>query len=151
MNFEENSIVLFVLLGLSRLASYNLHVYLIKNFCAVGLHYKKFEFYFYIVTIFLWKNERVFNIILRGGGIPPECLREGKICCRREFFLSGGMNLRSNFGYSNFSQNQKWQTCEEGGGTPQNFFLAFTDQLEKQIIIKKNIKVGQWKPNNFNI
>ena len=28
-------------------------------------------------------------------------------------------------------------------GTPQNFFLAFIDELEKQIIIKKTIEVGQ--------
>ena len=28
-------------------------------------------------------------------------------------------------------------------GTPQNFFLAFIDGLEKQIIIKKTVKVGQ--------
>ena len=26
---------------------------------------------------------------------------------------------------------------------PQNFYLAFTDELEKQIIIKKIVKVGQ--------
>ena len=35
-------------------------------------------------------------------------------------------------------------------GTPQNFFLAFIDELEKQII-KKTVEVGQWKTNNFNI
>ena len=28
-------------------------------------------------------------------------------------------------------------------GTPQNFFLAFIDKLEKQIIIKKTVEVGQ--------
>ena len=28
-------------------------------------------------------------------------------------------------------------------GTPQNFFLAFVDELEKQIIIKKTVEVGQ--------
>ena len=28
-------------------------------------------------------------------------------------------------------------------GTPQNLFLAFTDELEKQIIIKKTVEVGQ--------
>ena len=28
-------------------------------------------------------------------------------------------------------------------GTPQNFFLAFIDELEKQIIIKKTVEVGQ--------
>ena len=28
-------------------------------------------------------------------------------------------------------------------GTPQNFFLGFIDELEKQIIIKKTVEVGQ--------
>ena len=28
-------------------------------------------------------------------------------------------------------------------GTPKNFFLAFIDELEKQIIIKKTVEVGQ--------
>ena len=28
-------------------------------------------------------------------------------------------------------------------GTPQNFFLAFINELEKQIIIKKTVEVGQ--------
>ena len=27
--------------------------------------------------------------------------------------------------------------------TPPNFFLAFIDELEKQIFIKKTVKVGQ--------
>ena len=36
-------------------------------------------------------------------------------------------------------------------GTPQNFFLVFIDELVKQIIIKKTVKVGQKKQNNFNI
>ena len=31
-------------------------------------------------------------------------------------------------------------------GTPHNFFLAFTDELGKQIIITKTVEV-----NNFNI
>ena len=35
-------------------------------------------------------------------------------------------------------------------GTPQNFFLAFTDELKKQIIIK-TVEVGQQKTNSFNI
>ena len=38
---------------------------------------------------------------------------------------------------------QKSGTWEEGGGTPQNFCLAFIDELEKQIIIKKTVEVGQ--------
>ena len=28
-------------------------------------------------------------------------------------------------------------------GTPQNFFLAFIDEFEKQIIIKKTVEMGQ--------
>ena len=35
-------------------------------------------------------------------------------------------------------------TCE-GGGTPQNFFLAFIDELETQIIFKNTAEVGQLK------
>ena len=27
--------------------------------------------------------------------------------------------------------------------TPQNFFLVFIDELEKQIVIKKTVEVGQ--------
>ena len=37
----------------------------------------------------------------------------------------------------------KSHTCVNGGGTPQNFFLTFIDELEKQIIIKKTAEVGQ--------
>ena len=36
-------------------------------------------------------------------------------------------------------------------GTPQNFFLAFTDELEKQIFTKKVLKWAKKKQNNFNI
>ena len=37
-------------------------------------------------------------------------------------------------------------------GTLHNFFLAFIDELEKQIIIKTPVEVGQKKnQNNFNI
>ena len=35
--------------------------------------------------------------------------------------------------------------------TPQNFFLAFIDEFEKQLIIKKLLKWGNKKQNNFNI
>ena len=38
--------------------------------------------------------------------------------------------------------NKKKHTCEEGGGTPQNFFLVFIE-LEKQMIIRKTVEVGQ--------
>ena len=30
-------------------------------------------------------------------------------------------------------------------GTAQNFFLAFIDELEKQVIVKKTVKVGHKK------
>ena len=35
-----------------------------------------------------------------------------------------------------FGKNKKSHTCEEGGAH-LSFFLAFIDELEKQIIIKK--------------
>ena len=38
---------------------------------------------------------------------------------------------------------KKSHTCEEGGGTPQNFFLVFIDELVKQIIIEKTDEVDQ--------
>ena len=28
-------------------------------------------------------------------------------------------------------------------GTPQNFFLAFTDELERQMFVKNTVEVGQ--------
>ena len=42
-----------------------------------------------------------------------------------------------------FLSNRNSHTCEEGGGTSQNFFLAFTGELEKQVFIKKTVEVGQ--------
>ena len=36
-------------------------------------------------------------------------------------------------------------------GTPQTFFLVFTDELEKQIFTKKLLKWANKKQNNFNI
>ena len=36
-------------------------------------------------------------------------------------------------------------------GTPQNFFLAFIDYLEKLMFIKKLLKQANQKQNNFNI
>ena len=51
--------------------------------------------------------------------------------------------------FSKFTYNpiyvKKWHTWK-GWGTPQNFFLAFIefiDELEKQILIKKTVEVGQ--------
>ena len=41
-------------------------------------------------------------------------------------------------------------TCEEGGGTTQNFCLAFTDLLEKQLLLKKMLKKANEKFKNFN-
>ena len=46
---------------------------------------------------------------------------------------------------------KKSRTCEEGGGTPQNFFLGFIDELEKQIFIRKTVEWANKKQNNFNI
>ena len=43
----------------------------------------------------------------------------------------------------NKNKIQKSHTYEEGGGKPQNFFLAFIDKLEKEIIVKKTIEVDQ--------
>ena len=36
-------------------------------------------------------------------------------------------------------------------GTPQNFCLAFIDELEKNYLLKKTAEVGQEKCKNFNI
>ena len=30
-----------------------------------------------------------------------------------------------------------------GGGTPQDFCLTFTDELERQLFMKKTVEVGQ--------
>ena len=38
---------------------------------------------------------------------------------------------------------EKSHKCEESGGTPQNFCLAFIDELEKQLFIKKTVEVDQ--------
>ena len=38
---------------------------------------------------------------------------------------------------------EKSHTCEEDRAHLRNFFLAFIDELEKQIIIKKTVKVNQ--------
>ena len=45
---------------------------------------------------------------------------------------------------------KKSHTCEEGGGTTQNFCLAFTDLLEKQLLLKKMLKKANEKFKNFN-
>ena len=38
-------------------------------------------------------------------------------------------------------KKKKSHTCDEGGGTPQNFFLAFINVVEKQLF-KKTVEVG---------
>ena len=44
----------------------------------------------------------------------------------------------------NFEKNvKKSHTREEDGAHLKNFFFAFIDELEKQIIIKKTVEVGQ--------
>ena len=40
-------------------------------------------------------------------------------------------------------KKKKSQTCEEGGAHLRISFLAFIDELEKQIIIKKTVELGQ--------
>ena len=40
-----------------------------------------------------------------------------------------------------------WRRC----GTPQNYCLAFIDELEKQLLIKKLLKWANKKYKNFNI
>ena len=45
----------------------------------------------------------------------------------------------------------KNQTNVKRWGTPQNFFLAFIDEPEKQIIIIKMLKWANKTQNNFNI
>ena len=39
--------------------------------------------------------------------------------------------------------NIKSHTCKEGGNIPRDFCLAFIDELEKQLFIKKTAEVGQ--------
>ena len=46
---------------------------------------------------------------------------------------------------------EKSHTCVEGGGTPQNFCLAFIDELQKQLLIKKLKKWAKEKSKNFDI
>ena len=44
----------------------------------------------------------------------------------------------------NVDKNQKITNMSRRWETPQNFFLEeFMDELEKQIIIKKTVEVGQ--------
>ena len=47
---------------------------------------------------------------------------------------------------------EKSYTCEEGGAHLRiSFWHLGIDELEKQIIIKKTVEVGQLKQNSFNI
>ena len=50
------------------------------------------------------------------------------------------------YGYNSFFENH---ICEEGGVHLKNFFLAFTDELEKQLS-KKLLKWANKKRTNFN-
>ena len=43
--------------------------------------------------------------------------------------------------YSNFKPYRKNHTHVKKVGTPQNFFLAFIDEIEKQLFIKKTVEV----------
>ena len=47
--------------------------------------------------------------------------------------------------YLSYTYTYKKSHTWKKWGTPQNFFLAFTDELEKQIIIKKTVEMGQLK------
>ena len=47
--------------------------------------------------------------------------------------------------------NKKTHICEEGGAHLKKFFLAFTDELKKQIFVKKLLKWVNKKQNKFNI
>ena len=60
-------------------------------------------------------------------------------------FLSSGMFFEQNylFGYIVSSSLKKITHMWRRWGTPQNFFLACIDELEKQIILKKTVEVGQ--------
>ena len=55
------------------------------------------------------------------------------------------MSKRSYF----FKKKKKITHMERRWGTPQNFFFAFINELEKQIFIKKTVKVGQQKRKQF--
>ena len=44
---------------------------------------------------------------------------------------------------------KKSHICEEGGGTSQDFCLAFIDELEKQIFFKKLFKLISKKQTNI--
>ena len=47
--------------------------------------------------------------------------------------------------------NKKLHTCEESRAHLRIYFLAFIDELEKEIIIKKIVKVDQKKINIYNV
>ena len=44
---------------------------------------------------------------------------------------------------SDLNINKKITHMQRRWDTPQNFFLAFIDEFEKQVIIKKTVEVGQ--------
>ena len=47
--------------------------------------------------------------------------------------------------------NKKYHIYVKKVGTPQNFFLALTDELEKKYLLKNLLKWANKKQNNFNI
>ena len=65
------------------------------------------------------------------------------------------LNFNNEFGIAVLStvsvSRKKITHMWERWGTPQNFFLTFINELEKQIIIKKLLKWANKKQNNFNI
>ena len=56
-------------------------------------------------------------------------------------FLNEGNLFTTPFNW--ISRKIKSHTCEEDGAHLKSFFLAFIDQLEKQIIIKRVVEMGQ--------
>ena len=56
-------------------------------------------------------------------------------CQNKQYSLESIENRKS------IEYTKKSHTCKEGGGTSQDFCLGFIDELEKQIFIKKLLKL----------
>ena len=75
-----------------------------------GIHLNLFNFYFYVVVIFVTLSRSscffwtvVFEIAIKGGGIPP-MVRTRNFAEGRDF-LPGGGNLRNDFDHLNLFQS----------------------------------------------
>ena len=67
--------------------------------------------------------------------------------CKKIYILTSGFHHYGYFygaQYKNHTHVEKWDT-------PQNFFLAFIDEHEKQLFIKNLLKWVNKKCKNFNI